>query len=83
MAMPQLALGGRKIFELAEELKRVRRLAEQLDAEMLLYLLDMAIVEASAKAGACNDNLTGPVTRLGTYSPRSLPAHTWASLVRG
>jgi hypothetical protein len=74
MAMPQSALGDRKKFELVEELKTVRRLGEQLDAEMLLYLLDMAIVEASAEAGACNDNLAGPVTRLGTDSPRSLPA---------
>jgi hypothetical protein len=46
------------MFELVEELERVRREAEQLDEEMLLYLLDMAIVEARAKAGAaCNDNL--------------------------
>ena len=62
------------MFDLVEELKRVRRLAQQVDDGMLLYLLDMAIVEASKKAGACNDNLAGPVTRLGTDSPRSLPA---------
>jgi hypothetical protein len=51
------------MFELVEELERVRREAEQLDEGMLLYLLDMAIVEARAKAGACNDNLYAPIKR--------------------
>jgi len=50
----------RKMFDLIHELKRVRRLAEQVDDGMLLYLLDMAIVEARAKAGAGNDNLIAP-----------------------
>jgi hypothetical protein len=51
---------GRQMFDLIEELKRVRRLAEQVDDGILLYLLDMAIVEARSKASACNDNLVAP-----------------------
>jgi hypothetical protein len=34
------------MFDLTEELKRVRRFAEEVDDGILLYLLDMAIVEA-------------------------------------
>ena len=49
-----------------DELKRVRRLAEDMDAETLLNLLDMAIVEARAKAGAGNDNLIAPDSVRGT-----------------
>jgi hypothetical protein len=45
------------MFELIEELKRVRQLAEQVDNEMLLYLLDIAVIEASAKVGVLNDNV--------------------------
>jgi hypothetical protein len=48
------------MFKLIEELKRVRRLAEQLDDGMLLYLLDMAIVEASEKAGVAKDKVATP-----------------------
>jgi hypothetical protein len=60
------------MFDLVEELKKVRRLAEQVDDGMLLYLLDMAIVEASKKAGGCNDNLAAPITRAGAERLRSL-----------
>ena len=62
------------MFNLIEELKRVRRLAERLDEGMLLYLLDMAIVEARAKAGACNDKLYAPIKRSGAGFLRSLPS---------
>jgi hypothetical protein len=61
------------MFELVDELKRVRRLAEQLDAETLLYLLDLAIIEASAKADAYNVNLAAPITRSRADSLRRLP----------
>ena len=39
------------------DLTRVRRMAEQTDDGFLLYLIDMAILEANAKARACNDSL--------------------------
>jgi hypothetical protein len=39
------------MFELIErELTRVRRMAEQADNELLLYLIDMAIIEANREA---------------------------------
>jgi len=39
------------------DLTRVRRMAEQTDDGFLLYLIDMAILEANAKARASNDSL--------------------------
>jgi hypothetical protein len=63
VAVQQSALGDKKMFELLEELKRVRQLAEQVDNGMLLYLIDMAIVEASAKANVLNDNVVRPKTK--------------------
>ncbi len=46
------------LFELIEiELTRVRRMAEQENDGFLLYLIDMAILEANAKARARNDSL--------------------------
>ena len=53
------------MFELVEiELTRVRRMAEQAGDGFLLYLLDMAIIEANAKARASNENVATPVARL-------------------
>jgi hypothetical protein len=43
------------MFDLVEELRRVRQLAEEVENEMVLYLIDMAIVEGSAEADASND----------------------------
>ena len=58
---PQLAagrrLGYKRMFDLVEELKRVRQLAEQDENEVVLYLIDMAIVEASAIARALKVNV--------------------------
>jgi len=46
------------LFELIEiELTRVRRMAEQENDGFLLYLIDMAILEANSKARARNDSL--------------------------
>ncbi len=39
------------------ELTRVRRMAEQENNGFLLYLIDMAILEANSKARARNDSL--------------------------
>jgi len=39
------------------ELTRVRRMAEQENDGFLLYLIDMAILEANSKARARNDSL--------------------------
>ena len=47
-----------KMFELVEiELTRVRRMAEQTSDDLLLYMIDMAIIEANAKARASSDSL--------------------------
>ena len=54
------------MFELIEiDLTRVRRMAEQVDNELLLYLIDMAIIEANRKkrseidsSKATEDNLS-------------------------
>jgi hypothetical protein len=47
-----LGLARKKpMFDLIEiELTRVRRMAEQTDDTFLLYLIDIAIIEANAKA---------------------------------
>jgi hypothetical protein len=60
-------LGGREMFELIEELKKVRRLAEEFGNGTLLYLLDMAIVEASEKASTLDHNV---VTLKKLHEPR-------------
>ncbi len=39
------------------ELTRVRRMAEQASDSMLVYLIDMAILKANAKARAASDAL--------------------------
>jgi hypothetical protein len=43
------------MLELMKQLKRARQLAAQVDHGMILYLLDMAILEANAKAVNCFD----------------------------
>lgn len=51
------------MFGLVEiELTRVRRMAEQAGDGFLLYLIDMAIIEANAKARASNENDAAPVS---------------------
>lgn len=46
------------MFELIEiELTRVRRMAEQADDGFLLYLIDIAIIEANAKARSMQNSL--------------------------
>jgi hypothetical protein len=45
------------MLELVDKLKKARLLAEQMDEGMLLYLLDMAILEARAKADTFDDDL--------------------------
>ncbi len=44
------------MFDLIEiELKRIRRMAEQENDSFLLYLIDLASIEANAKACSCRD----------------------------
>jgi hypothetical protein len=46
------------VFELIEiELTRVRRMAEQADDGFLLYLIDIAIIEANAKARSAQSSI--------------------------
>ena len=46
------------MFELIEiELTRVRRMAEQADDGFLLYLIDIAIIEANAKARSMQSSI--------------------------
>jgi hypothetical protein len=54
-----LGLARKKpMFDLIEiELTRVRRMAEQTDDTFLLYLIDIAIIEANAKARSNQDAL--------------------------
>ena len=48
-----MAAGSETILELVEiELKRVRSMAAQADDAALLYLIDMAIMEAKSKASS-------------------------------
>jgi hypothetical protein len=57
------------MFDLIEmDLTRVRRMAEQTDNGFLLYLIDMAIVQANSKARAVAD--TGETH---VHGERSLP----------
>lgn len=45
------------MFESIElELTRIRRIAEDTGDELLQFLIDLAIIEASAKKRAANDN---------------------------
>jgi hypothetical protein len=44
------------MLDLIEELRRVRQFAENFENEMILCLVDIAVVDASAQAGALNDN---------------------------
>ena len=62
------------MVKLIKELKRVRRLAEQLDDGLLLYLLDVAIVEASEKAGVLEDKIATPKKLHGTTLAYNLRA---------
>ena len=54
-----LGLARKKtMFDLIEiELTRVRRMAEQTDDAFLIYLIDIAIIEANAKARSNRDAL--------------------------
>jgi hypothetical protein len=46
------------MFDLIEiNLTRIRKMAEQADDDFLLYLIDIAIIEANAKARCRKDNL--------------------------
>ena len=57
------------MFELVEiELTRVRRMAEQTSDDLLLYMIDMAIIEANAKARASSDSLATPVVEQRGYN---------------
>ena len=48
-----MAAGSETILELVEiELKRVRSMAAHADDDALLYLIDMAIMEAKSKASS-------------------------------
>ncbi len=50
------------MFKLVEiELIRIRKMAAQTEDDFLLYLIDMAIIEANAKDRASNDSLATPV----------------------
>ena len=52
------------MFGLIEtELTRVRRLAKQAGNDFLVYLIDMAIIEANAKARSPNNSLEALVPR--------------------
>lgn len=63
-----------------KELKRVHQLAEQVDNGTIADMINMAIVEASAKVGASNDNV---VRSKITHQPRvvyHLAAGMWKLL---
>jgi hypothetical protein len=52
------------MFDLIEiELTRVRRMAERTDDGFLRYLIDIAIIEANAKARSRRDGLETMITR--------------------
>lgn len=67
------------MFELIEiELTRVRRMAEQTDDGFLLYLIDIAIIEANAKARSHADRLETverPPLRRGAHRFALEPVH--------
>ncbi len=52
-----------KLIEI--ELTRIRRMLEKADEIFLQYLIDMAIIEANAKARASNDSLESLVEHEG------------------
>ena len=63
------------MFELVEiELTRVRRMAEQTSDDLLLYMIEMAIIEAKAKARASSDSLATPVVEHNEVFERKLMA---------
>jgi hypothetical protein len=50
--------GNKKMLDLIEtELTRIRKMAAQTDDEFLLYLIDIAIIAANAKARSLRDTL--------------------------
>jgi hypothetical protein len=52
------------MFVLIEiELTRVRRMAEQAGDDFLVYLIDIAIIEANAKARSPNNSLEALIPR--------------------
>ncbi len=52
------------MFDLIEiELTRVRRMAERAGDAFLLYLIDLAVIDANAKARAGNDNFATPLAK--------------------
>ncbi len=63
------------MFDLIEiELTRVRRMAEQTDDAFLLYLIDIAIIEANAKARSDKVGLETMIPRpLGRDDQRFAP----------
>lgn len=71
----KLAASSETMLDLVEiELIRVRNMAVQAEDTMLLYLIDMAIMEAKSKAGLARANSddpagTGPVPTK-TLTPR-------------
>jgi hypothetical protein len=60
----RLPVLGKEMFDLIEiELTRVRRMAERADGEFLVYLIDMAIIEANAKARSPDNSLETLIPR--------------------
>jgi hypothetical protein len=60
------------MFDLVEiELTRVRKMAEHTRDDFLLYLIDIAIIEANAKARSMEDGSL-PRTDLG-FAPKPAP----------
>jgi len=59
-------VGRKTMLKLIEiELTRIRRMLEKADEIFLQYLIDMAIIEANAKARASNDSLESLVEHEG------------------
>lgn len=61
------------MFGLVEiELTRIRRMAQQANDGFLAYLIDMAIIEANAKARSRSNSLETPMPRSLQYNDRIL-----------
>ena len=61
------------MFELIEiELTRVSRMAKQAGNDFLVYLIDMAIIEANAKARSPNNSLEAIILQSQEEAQRSI-----------
>ena len=56
-----------KLIEI--ELTRIRKMAKEAEDELLLYLIDLAIIEANAKDRATKDSVATAVEESTTQKP--------------